>query len=221
MRGIIVEGVTASGKSTILRSLQQRLAIERPTTTKLILSEHYTERVLEDARASHTLTHNKTLQHITELVSTIEQINSWKVNGKFADISGNSEIIVLVERFYGAHVANLESLGVSVPQTILQSLATLYDRLASIGMSIAILTVQPELLPAAVADTRGNRNQEWSNYLDSIGDREAINAHFLNWQERLVSFYATLGSHAKITTRSFCTSTRTLPALSDELFQLL
>jgi hypothetical protein len=221
VRGIIVEGVTASGKSTILRSLQQRLAIERPTTTKLFLSEHYTERVLEDARANHTLTLAKALQHITELVSTIEQINSWKVNGKFADISGNSEIIVLVERFYGAHVANLESRGVPMSQTILQSVATLYDRLASIGMSIAILTVQPELLPAPVADTRGNRNQKWSNYLDSIGDREAINAHFLRWQERLVSFYATLGPNVNITTRSFCTSTRTVPALTDELFQLL
>jgi thymidylate kinase len=71
MRGLIVEGVTASGKSTLLRLLQRHLADEHPSRTKLFLSEHYTERILEDAKARGTLTFEQALSHMTDVVATL------------------------------------------------------------------------------------------------------------------------------------------------------
>ena len=47
MRGIILDGVSASGKSSILNLVQQRIVKEYPSSTKLFISEHYTQRMLE------------------------------------------------------------------------------------------------------------------------------------------------------------------------------
>ncbi len=44
----IIEGVVGSGKTTLIREMQQLLAIKYPARTKIYISEHYTERVLED-----------------------------------------------------------------------------------------------------------------------------------------------------------------------------
>jgi uridine kinase len=49
--GWIIEGVVASGKTTFIKELQQILANKHPARTKVYISEHYTERVLENEKA--------------------------------------------------------------------------------------------------------------------------------------------------------------------------
>jgi len=53
--GWIIEGVVASGKTTFLQELQQILANRHPARTKICISEHYTERILEDKKANGSL----------------------------------------------------------------------------------------------------------------------------------------------------------------------
>jgi type IV secretory pathway ATPase VirB11/archaellum biosynthesis ATPase len=54
--GWIMEGTVASGKTTLIQALQQILIAKYPPRTKIFISEHYTERVLEDQKASGNLT---------------------------------------------------------------------------------------------------------------------------------------------------------------------
>ncbi len=61
INGWIIEGVLASGKTTFIKELQHILANKYPATTKVYISEHYTERILEDEKVnsqylSHYLT---------------------------------------------------------------------------------------------------------------------------------------------------------------------
>jgi len=51
----IIEGVVASGKTTFIKELQHILADRHPARTKICISEHYTERILEDKKANGSL----------------------------------------------------------------------------------------------------------------------------------------------------------------------
>lgn len=208
MRGVIIEGVTASGKSSLLRLLQRQLFLERPSNTKLFLSEHYTERVLEDSKADRTLTYNTCLAHIKEITNMLADLASWKATSKFGSVAGNAEVFVLVERFFGAHFANLRLAGnAPLPDSILDAAIDVYRVLSEMGISVVLLTVRADCLSAAIADTRIRRNRAWNEYLGSIGDSQAVAAYYTKWQAELIAFYETLSSSARIDVRHFCTTT--------------
>jgi hypothetical protein len=218
MRGLIIEGVSASGKSTILRTLQEQLAIQRPSCTKLMLSEHYTERLLEVAKHDGSLSYETALDHVADLVVTLRHIANWKTTGKFSGVGGNAEILVLIERFFGAHVANLRvSSHSELPDNVRRAASDLYAELHSMGFSIAVLTVSPEMIPTLIADTRHRRNAEWGRYLNSIGDARAIESHYSSWQNELINFYARLRVDVAIDCREVCTTTRSYSEICDEL----
>jgi thymidylate kinase len=222
LRGLIIEGVTAVGKTAVLGLLQARLAVEWPACTKVLLSEHYTERVLEDRKASRTLTFQDALRHSGEIVSLLEQLNSWKARGKFLDKSGNAEILVLVERFFGSHVANLRlSLGENLPASTLQDAVSLYKKIAALGLRVVILTIEPALIPAAVADTLDRRNDAWRAYVSTLGDIDAVAAHYQDWQSSLLAFYARLEDRVPIEVERLSTSTLAYATISDALFASL
>jgi thymidylate kinase len=222
MRGLIIEGVSASGKSTILRMLQEQLAIQRPSCTKLMLSEHYTERLLEVAKNDGTLSYETALHHVADLVATLKHIANWKALGKFSAVGGNAEILVLIERFLGAHIANLRvSSNNELPDDVRKAATGLYAELHNMGFSIAILTVPPEMMPTLIADTRHRRNAEWSRYLNSIGDAAAIESHYSHWQDELINFYAGLRSDIGIDCRELCTTTRSYNEICNELLSFL
>src|SRR5437879_12217786 len=84
MTGVVVEGVVAAGKTTLLRHLQQHLVDLRPACTKLVLSEHYAERVLEDRRAACTLTPDEVLTHAAGVLQLIESLHALRAGSKFA-----------------------------------------------------------------------------------------------------------------------------------------
>jgi hypothetical protein len=222
LRGVIIEGVTATRKSAVFGLLQARLAAEWPACTKVVLSEHYTERVLEDQKATRTLTYQDAFRHSGDIVALLEQLNSWKARGKFSDRSGNAEILVLVERFFGSHVANLRSsLGDNLPASTFQGAVDLYTKIATLGLRVVILTIEPSLIPAAVADTLDRRNDAWRAYVNTMGDIDAISAYYQEWQNSLLAFYAGLEVRVPIDVERFSTSTLAYSAISDALFASL
>ena len=111
MRGLIIEGATAAGKSTLSNRIQTRMTEEVPEATKIIISEHYTERIFEDRVKDGQYVVPDILNHIQGLCSRIENLQNMQCNGKFHGRGGNSEIFVLLERFLGSHFANLRIYG--------------------------------------------------------------------------------------------------------------
>jgi thymidylate kinase len=222
MRGLIIEGVTGAGKTTVLKLVQRRLADERPGCSKLILTEHYTERVLENAKAAGTLSYESVLAHIDDVVSQLEHIDGWKTSSKFRDVSGSAEIIALVERFFGTHVANLTvMLGCGLTSEAFRTAERIYGRLATIGIRVAVLALPEAALRVAVEDTRHRRNDAWRAYLDSIGDRGAVEAYHIRWQEQLLEFYARLREVCDIEIITLAAGSGTYESVSERLFQLV
>lgn len=188
--GWIVEGTVASGKTTLLQTLQQVLIAQHPARTKFFISEHYTERVLEDEKASGCLTPDTVLNHVEAIVQELENIAQWKLNSKFRENTGNAVIDATLERFLGSHYSNLVlSDRWTIDAACESRIAALYQRLANLGFSIVILALPEAIIGEAVATTRQFRNATWCEYLDAIGSDEQIAAYYSHWQQHLLAFY--------------------------------
>jgi hypothetical protein len=188
--GWIVEGTVASGKTTLIQALQQKLIEQHPSRTKLFISEHYTDRVLEDEKASGTLSPDAVLSHAEAIVQELENIAQWKLNSKFHKNTGNAIIDATLERFLGSHYSNLMlSDRWTINSEGESKITELYQRLAHLGFSIVILALPEEIIGKTVATTKQFRNAIWCQYLDAIGDDEQIAAYYIQRQRHLLAFY--------------------------------
>ncbi|NET56909.1 MAG: hypothetical protein F6K47_12320 [Symploca sp. SIO2E6] len=199
--GWIIEGVVASGKTTFIQELQQILANRHPARTKVCISEHYTERILEDKKAKRSLTAQATIDLASNIVDKLEIIASWKSDSKFCNNEGNAVIDSTVERFLGSHYANLKTMNLwSLNAQDESRIINIYHRLAVLGFSVVILKLPDSLISQAVASTKLYRNTAWSQYLEAIGNDEEVGAYYLNWQNQLFEFYNILSEHIEIQT---------------------
>jgi hypothetical protein len=193
--GLVVEGVVGTGKTTLLNQLQRRLVEARPSCTKLVLSEHYTERVLEDLKAAGTLTSSEVLAHSSDLLRLIETLYHMKATSKFADNATNASIAVLVERWLGSHVANLagmERWEWSNDWPAFRAIASQCTRLHQLGFRFLVLQVSRPQLRTRMERTLVHRNDEWRRYIHSQGGLDAAVDRYAAWQEALVRFYDAL-----------------------------
>jgi|HubBroStandDraft_6_1064221.scaffolds.fasta_scaffold115654_3 hypothetical protein len=193
--GIVVEGVVAAGKTTLLNQLQRRLVEARPSCTKLVLSEHYTERVLEDLKAAGTLTSTEVVAHSSGVLGLIETLNCMKATSKFADNATNASIAVLVERWLGSHVANLAGMHRwewSPDWPAFREIVRQCARLHQLGFRFLVLQVSFPQLRTRMERTLVHRNDEWRRYIHSQGGLDAAVERYAAWQDALVRFYDAL-----------------------------
>lgn len=197
--GWIIEGVVASGKTTFIKELQQILANRHPARTKVCISEHYTERVLEDEKAKRSLTAQATIDLASNIVEELEAIASWKSGSKFCQNQGNAVIDSTLERFLGSHYANLKTMNLWHSNSQDESrIIDIYNRLEVLGFSVVILKLPDSLISQAVASTKLYRNTAWHQYLETIGNDEGVGYYYLNWQNKLFEFYNTLRKNIEI-----------------------
>ncbi|NER99016.1 MAG: hypothetical protein F6J86_35205 [Symploca sp. SIO1B1] len=197
--GWIIEGVVASGKTTFLQELQQILAHRHPARTRICISEHYTERVLEDNKAKQTLTAKATIDLASNIVEQLEGIASWKSESKFRHNEGNAVIDSTIERFLGSHYANLTTMNLwSLNSQDQSRIIDIYHRLEVLGFSVVILKLPDSWISQAIASTKLYRNTAWSQYLEAIGNDEEVGDYYLNWQNQLLEFYNTLSEQIEI-----------------------
>ena len=95
MRGIILDGVSASGKSSILALVQQRIVKEYPSSTKLFISEHYTQRMLEHELEAKTLSADHVEQHVDEIIDNLDRYQDMLNKSKFANNPSGAEAFVI------------------------------------------------------------------------------------------------------------------------------
>lgn len=197
--GWIVEGVVASGKTTLIQELQQILANRYPARTKVFISEHYTERVLENEKAKGCLTAQSTIDLASKIVKELEGIAAWKSESKFCHNRGNAVIDSTLERFLGSHYANLKTMNLWHSDSEDESrIIDIYNRLSILGFSVVILKLPDSLISQAVASTKLYRNAAWCQYLETIGNDGEVGSYYLNWQNKLFEFYHILSEHIEI-----------------------
>ena len=197
--GLIIEGVVASGKTTFIKELQYILANRHPARTKVYISEHYTERVLENEKAKGSLTAQATIDLASKIVEELESIAAWKSESKFSHNQGNAVIDSTLERFLGSYYANLKTVNLWHSNSQDKSrIIDIYNRLEILGFSVVILKLPDSMISQAVVSTKLYRNTAWSQYLETIGNDEEVGSYYLNWQNKLLEFYHTLSEHIEI-----------------------
>jgi len=188
VQGYIIEGVVGTGKTTLMRAVEAALADRYPASTRLILSEHYTDRLFEDDRRDGAATFADGLAHCEELARRIVWLADVKYSSKFADVGGRASVHVIIERFAATHVAH-HVVDRVLGEEESNRIESLFRSLAEVGIVSVVLEAAPEVLEESIAETRKQRPESWSNYLNFIGSDDEIVDFFVSWQERLVGFY--------------------------------
>ena len=191
MRGCILEGVTAVGKSTIFRRIQQRLFEEHSAQTKLLFSEHYTERMLEHHREANEMSELRVVEHLRELLDPLQILRRQKAQSKFAGRSGNASVLAVLERFLLGHVANMrmqEKRSWAGTGQEAGFVADLYRTADDCGLARIVLRCSDEGLALRILSTREHRNAAWSTHLRTLGDDDRIVDYYRAWQNHLLEF---------------------------------
>jgi len=175
MTVLLIEGVVATGKTTLLAALQQMPAWqERPT--KLVLSEHYTERVLELTKPTVDSRLALLSRHV-DICRTLHDI--WR-DSRFGD---NRDLapLVLCERFHITHAAQVETLA---------PFAVLEQQISDCDALLVFLYHPPELMLERIKATEETRHVMWRRWLRSLGSEQDMARYFLTLQENSAKFFA-------------------------------
>lgn len=185
MKGIILDGVAAAGKSTTLQYLQSRIILEKAGSTKLFISEHYTQRVLEEKIHSGVLDAATLAAHIDLIVHGLGEYQQMLDSSKFAQKPARAEIFVTVERFLLTYFATLPDILESYTK---QKMRHQFTELASFGLAHYLLVLSPEKIRENISKTLAHRNAMWASHIESKGGLEKAVEEYVAWQQHLLDF---------------------------------
>jgi hypothetical protein len=178
--GLLLEGVSGSGKTALLRALLDGndFASGGPLST-MILTEHQTQRVLEKRDREQGLTVVDNLGLLEGHVGYLESLNArleameWCRKGQT-----NQRVRFVLERFHLTHVVQYEHMTWPMLEDIDR-------RLADLRATLVLLLVDE----AALHDRLfSGRDEAWLSYMQRFGKtRGKIVAHFMRQQEEYVA----------------------------------
>lgn len=183
MKGIILEGVSASGKSTILNLIQKRIIEEYPSSTKFFISEHYTQRMLEHEAEAEALTSELVKRHVEKIIRNLNTYQTMLDRSKFATRPSGAEAFVTIERFLFTFLAtqsnHLEDyLAIDIEHQL--------NKLSKMNIRQYILTLSKERLKEHIDRTLTHRNAQWADYVYKKGGVDGIVEQSMKWQGNLV-----------------------------------
>jgi thymidylate kinase len=197
MIGLIIEGITGSGKTRLLGHVQRVLATRAPSNTKLFIGEHYTERALEHLQEAGTLVPLTVIEHLHQLFAVLDPLSAAKQRSKFRDRAGNATVLVLMERFLLGRIAIMrmhDHDAWKLTPELVASITELYRRADDCGLRRVILRITPEAIRDRVLSTRHHRNAAWSEFLAAQGDDHAIVHRYVREQNLLLEASEALSS---------------------------
>lgn len=214
MRGIILDGVSASGKSSILNLVQQRIVKEYPSSTKLFISEHYTQRMLEHKLEAKALSVDHVEQHIDKIISNLNQYQEMLDKSKFANNPSGAEAFVTIERFL---LTFLATQGAGLSDYSKHKVQKQLEKLGDLNISQYLLILSESSLKEHIARTLTHRNDKWAEYVNSKGGVDGLVKYSLEWQESFVSLADTFKD--VITTKTIEINDWNYEKIADKLFE--
>jgi hypothetical protein len=183
MAGIILEGVTGVGKTRLFHAIQAWLAENRASNTKLLLSEHYSERVLEARRKVGALAEDQVVAHLDKLLQPLRDLEGLWAHSGFPPAAGPARVVAVIERFLIGQVVHMRCHQPHRwPNTCAPAIEGLYREASTLGLRTVVLVLPADRLAERIRSTRAHRNAAWSAFLDGFGNDGAAIAHFERWQ---------------------------------------
>ncbi len=136
------------------------------------------------------LTEDRVLTHLNALLLPVRQLKVQKSDSKFADRAGNTDVLVVFERFLLGHVANMQMQNTdhwTGTRRWDTEIAALYASTDVCGLTRIVLRCCDDDLGRRILATRAHRNEAWSAFLNTTGDDDQVVAHYRMWQSHLLA----------------------------------
>lgn len=191
MKGIIIDGVAASGKSSILNYLHKKINRRYPSSTRFFISEHYTERMLEHLRDKEKLNGLHIKSHISQIIESLVMYQQMLRESKFNQNPKSADIFVTLERFLLTHFSSMDIEDNYSMEEAKSHLETLHK----LGIKQIALVVPASKLKESILSTLKYRNKKWKEHLYSRGTEEEIIAYYSDWQNRFLNYVDKFKNH--------------------------
>jgi hypothetical protein len=176
--GIVLEGITGSGKSTLYQRLGRSPRV-LSYESRLFLAQAYTLRMGREAEEREAL---------HRLVDAVECLHTPYQRSEFSARSDARGSLCWVMEGFQYYMA-LDRLGPAEDAALVESVET---RLCQLGGHLVVLTVEPDaILEQCVLSTLRHRGAGWRDFLFRTGGTEEEVAEVLRQrQERLLALVA-------------------------------
>ncbi len=204
--GMILEGISGSGKSTALQNiLLHPTYCKKPYLTSLIFSEHHTQRILEKKDHLGTLCPQDHLDLLQNLISPLKTLHQGLTLRKWDNMAHDDhKITYIFERFHLTHVTHYTS----ITWDLMKETDT---TLAELGAKLCICVVDENTLNARLFS---RTTPCWRRYLSTFGDTDTkILDHFLLQQAQLI----TLSKSSSLSTLILDTSNKNPTEVAEEI----
>ncbi|MGZ9583733.1 hypothetical protein [Paenibacillus marinisediminis] len=150
IRGIILEGYSNSGKTSLLKTLKLMLSQDESAERSLIvLGEHYSQ-VLNNVNGEFvSLSRSEHLKLLQERVEMLNKLNEWAIGlGPFSRKSRG--LFFILERFHLNHRAAFNS-------SLCHEIEELEQNLVELGAKCALLTISDEIVEERIMSRNAGR----------------------------------------------------------------
>ncbi|MBN1648244.1 MAG: hypothetical protein JW874_09440 [Spirochaetales bacterium] len=206
--GLILEGISGTGKSTLIKKmLQHERWIKKSCISSIVLSEHQTQRVLEPKERTKGLTVNDNLELLNNILGFLESVHDRLGKTDWKQRSRTNQVVpFLLERFHLTHVYHYKHMTWDSVSDLDRRLSRLHTKVILLHMGEKYIGERIILDP----DKNG-----WQNYLKQYGDTPAkIRKRFEEKQNDLLA----LAEKSCLPVLRIDTSSCTVDEIADKVF---
>ncbi len=174
VRGIIIEGIAGSGKTTLRKHLMHRLSVSNASL--ISINEYCTERCLEPLKDAGPDESAEVLTGIVRLLNNFQNLPCRS--------SDEFRKLFILERFHMSHCLDIAN------QEFTAGYRYIDRQMKELNAVIVLLTLEPSsILERSVISTKKTRPASWSDYLSTLGPTDQdVAAYYQCQQELFISF---------------------------------
>lgn len=175
-RGLILEGIPATGKSTILKKLRKDNIGEKiGCSSSFVYSEEITQRVLEKKYNEGKTNKSDHVKLLDGILSPLENYKQRFIDRGWSDL----QFYYIFERFHMTHASYYSYLG-------WEDFKEFDHRLQDMSAKVCLLTMKEEVFIPRIIK-RKEKGEPWQRYISRYGSTlEEIARHYSCQQQEMI-----------------------------------